>query len=139
MTKLQKLIKECPCRVSDKAEGLAYFFDLPAGFYDPSANYIFIAPDFPEPQRFSMLAHERQHAICTKTRCFCTKSEYWQEYHAFRSELLTCFNYPDGLRWTVKHFQTSRGQDFPVHTKALNRLMKTKLWKTALLKLKEKP
>ena len=71
------------------------------------------------------------------------KNKYYIEYHAYKAELLRCLDYPKVLQFAVEGIieltQRNYKGHYAYYAKVARNLMKTKLWKTALKKLKEKP
>ncbi len=140
MTKLQKLIKECPCKVHFGITDPPY-----NAYFDHFTGEIFLTDQCKQKhQLFVVLAHEQQHALCHKTGCFCmlNKRYYYREHHAFKAEILQCLHYKQALQWAVDDVRKRAVRPICLlssghHTKACRNLMKTKLWKTALKKLKE--
>ena len=133
MDKLQELIELCPCEVE-----IRYNYEYDGGYHIPS-NTIIIEGYLNESQRFSVLAHELQHAECQRSNCVCRKykiGSFLREYHAYKSQIVRCLGNISALQRTIKAIRRGiddkLGEGFINHTKACNRLSKTKLWRKAL-------
>lgn len=132
--KLQELIELCPCAV---AFGNAGGYD---GGYCTSTNTITIEDKLNEHQRFSVLAHELQHAECQRTNCVCRKHKvggFLREYHAYKSQIVRCLGNIPALKASTGAIRFGADDSvifssLPGHIKACKRLVKTKLWRKAL-------
>ena len=107
------------------------------GYYNEYTNCINIFDGTPVAGQIATLAHELQHVRCKESDCFCwlfSPGSYYREYHAYRAELIECFNNIPALRWAI--WENIRPQAkcgmSDGHTEACQRLMTTKLWKKAM-------
>lgn len=137
-TRLSKLLSESPCNVIfgiDKTSPL--FLPDSGAYYSHKLNKIILHSDWDKNyEKYSVLAHEITHAICAKNRCFCDRSKYLCEYHAFKDQIIRCLEYPKALKYSllwIADMARGRAQVPTIsHRLACKNLTKTKLFKLAM-------
>lgn len=136
-TKLDMLIQESPCNVVfGVREGDRLFEPDCGAYYSHKLNKIIIHDSWNKNYEvYSVLAHEITHALCAKKKCFCAKSRYICEYHAFKGQIAQCLQYPKALKYTLLWILDIANGGIEVPTKshmlACKNIIKTKLFKSA--------
>lgn len=128
-SKLQELIDLYPDRIIMELDA-----SLDYSEYNSSSKIIVLRDKNPH-KRFSALTHEMSHADCERSGCLCRSQEaghYYREYHAFRAQLVGCFDNIPALRESVLSIEKQSADFSCGHTEACQRLMTTKLWRKAL-------
>ena len=146
MNRLDKLISKSPVKIITGITKASRYYDELAGAYfqHEPAKIVMMSCLRRNYEKFSYLAHEIQHALCYKGGCFCmgeSGSQYYREYHAFKTQVITCLGYKKALKDTIKLIKSvptdkNLDESYIHHKKACKNLMKTKLWKLALKKAK---
>ena len=137
---IEELAKSCPCPVHmDVKPGHEAYSPWHMGVFDYSDKVFIAIMSYAgsRAKKFAMLAHEKQHAICYKTNCFCYQEgmgRYYREYHAFLAELRTCIKHPHALKYAMQHMEWILSHDIEgsYHQRAVMGVTETALWRKAL-------
>lgn len=109
-----------------------------SGMFEEDTLKIYINSRLPLLERECIYLHEASHKECFLKKCKCWDSDYWCEYHAMKGELIKIID-RESIRLSRAYFENvtrciskykSNLKHWRVHLAAMQRLMKTKMFRT---------